>query len=227
LLQLILTKSSKSDLQKEAVIAVKLHAIGVLGRLVDNHRDNQSAAAAGGAIPQLLQHSKPSSAVIQNVKKSCIALFQQSAGFALGCLVESHHGNQSAAAAAGAIPHMVQLTKSSNSDVQGSSIFCLRRLITDHHANQSDAVAAGAIPHLLQIAKSSNAALQKDAVFALEFLVNSRHCMCTVCAAGASAPTAPVSDSACHLAPGSRVRIEGLQGRPEINGRTGVICGAL
>ncbi len=29
------------------------------------------------------------------------------------------------------------------------------------------------------------------------------------------------------LTPGSRVRIEVLQGRPEMNGRTGVICGAL
>ena len=46
-------------------------------------------------------------------------------------------------------------------------------------------------------------------------------------AAAASAAPAPVPGPACRLAPGSRVRIEGLQGRPEMNGRTGVICGAL
>jgi hypothetical protein len=46
-------------------------------------------------------------------------------------------------------------------------------------------------------------------------------------AAAASAAPAPVPAPARRLAPGSRVRIEGLQGRPEMNGRTGVICGAL
>ena len=225
LLQLIWTKSSKSDLRK-SVSAVKLQAVGVLGQLVNNHRDNQSAAAEAGAIPHLLQLTKPTSTAIR--KDSGIALFQQYAGFALGCLVEKHHGNQSAAAAAGAIPHMVQLTKSSNSDIQGSGIFCLRCLVINHHANQSAAVAAGAIPHLLQLTKSSNAATQKEADLALGFLVNSHHAnQEPACAAAASAATAPVSASARHLAPGSRVRIEGLQGRPEINGRTGVICGAL
>ena len=46
-------------------------------------------------------------------------------------------------------------------------------------------------------------------------------------AAAASAAPAPDPASARRLAPGSRVRIEGLQGRPDMNGRTGVICGAL
>jgi hypothetical protein len=46
-------------------------------------------------------------------------------------------------------------------------------------------------------------------------------------AAAASAAPAPVPASAHLLAPGSLVRLEGLQGRPELNGRTGVISGEL
>ena len=57
-----------------------------------------------------------------------------------------------------------------------------------------------------------------------------------VAAAACAAPAAanpllwnvtPVPAPVRLLTPGSRVRIEGLQGRPEMNGRTGVICGAL
>jgi len=46
-------------------------------------------------------------------------------------------------------------------------------------------------------------------------------------AAASAAPQMQSAAPARRLAPGSRVRIEGLKGRPEMNGRTGVICGAL
>ncbi len=57
-------------------------------------------------------------AIVQAVKVGDAAL-QQEAIDALGRLVSDHHGNKSAAAAAGAVPHLFQLTKSSNASLQG------------------------------------------------------------------------------------------------------------
>ena len=84
--------------------------------------------------------------------------------------MENHTDNQSAAAAAGAIPHLMQLTKSSNAALSGLpiiSVMALALLISNHHDNQSAAAAAGAVPHLMQLAKSSNVDLQERAVNAL------------------------------------------------------------
>jgi hypothetical protein len=42
-----------------------------------------------------------------------------------------------------------------------------------------------------------------------------------------STSAAPSPPSAASLQEGSRVRIQGLQAKPELNGRTGVVCGAI
>ena len=187
-----------------------------------------------------------------------------------------HHDNQFAAAAAGAVPHLMQLTKSSNAALQGSAVEALGRLVINHHDNQTAAGAAGAVECMCNLLSSVNPShhvpMILEAANTLNHLSsladNARRAvsMCAVAlllqlkarsgghesidqalaklaqvpsapppkpssepafAAAASAAPAPVPAPARRLAPGSRVRIEGLQGRPEMNGRTGVICGAL
>jgi hypothetical protein len=143
-----LAKSSNTALQQEAVNA--------LGNLVYNHHDNQTCAAAAGAVPHVMQLAKSSNTALQ-----------QEAVNALGNLVVYHNDNQSAAAEAGAVPHVMQLTKSTDTLLQGLAVVALRCLVFNHHDNQSAAAAAGAVPHVMQLTKSSNAALQQKAVRAL------------------------------------------------------------
>jgi hypothetical protein len=86
----------------------------------------------------------------------------------------------------------MQLTMSSNTDLQQQAVQALGLFVSNHHDNQSAAVAAGVASHLMQLTKSNDVALQHEA-----------------------------------LAPCSRARIEGLQGRSETNGQAGVFCGEL
>ncbi len=168
--------------------------------------------------------------------KSSDAGLQEFAVDALARLVSNHHDNQSAAGAAGAVECVCNLLSSFGH----SNIFrvpmaftaanTLNRL-SDLADNARRAVSIGAVPLLLQLKarsgghESIDQALAKLAqVPSAPPLMPSRE---TAFAAAASAAPALVSAPACRLAPGSRVRIEGLQGRPEMNGRTGVICGAL
>jgi hypothetical protein len=55
------------------------------------------------------------------------ASLQEAAVIALGSLVYNHHANQSAAAEAGAVPLLVQLTKSSNAALQQAAVNTLAR----------------------------------------------------------------------------------------------------
>jgi hypothetical protein len=137
--------------------------------------------------------------------KSSNAALQQEAVCALGNLVVYHNDNQSAAAAAGAVPHMMQLTKSTDTLLQGLAVVALGCLVFNHHDNQSAAAAAGAVPHLMQLTKSSNAALQREAVRALGCFSSAlpptpsnEH----VFAAAASAAPAPVLLVAMHCMDG-------------------------
>jgi hypothetical protein len=64
---------------------------------------------------------------------------------ALGHLVNVHPANQDAAAAAGAVPLMLQLAKSSDAALQREAVMTLGSLVSSHAANQSAAGAAGAV----------------------------------------------------------------------------------
>ena len=212
------TKSSIAALQQEAV-----HALGFL---VNNHHDNQSAAAAARAVPHLMQLTKSSNTTLQG-----------SAVQALGCLVNNHHDNQSAAGVAGAVEHMCNLLSS----------YCVRMAIKAANTltelssladNARRAVLMGAVALLLQLEARSGSHESIDQMrvklvqVAMYYMAHGAapppmpSSKPAFSAAGSPAP-APVPAPARRLAPGSRVRIEGLQGRPEMNGRTGVICGRL
>jgi hypothetical protein len=107
---------------------------------------------------------------------------------ALAGLVYNHHGNQSAAAAAGALPHLMQLTKSSDVIVQEAAVTALGSLVYRHHDNQLASATAGAASHLIQLTKSSSVSLQEAAVTALSGLViNHNDSQTAAAAAGARA----------------------------------------
>jgi len=206
-----LTKSSNTALRQQAVIALK--------EVVRNHHDNQSAAAAAGAISQLLQLTKCT-------HFSTIG----SALDALGRLVADHTDNQYAAGTAGAVECMCNLMKNYLMSFEYFPIaleaaFALNDLASLAE-NARRAVSMGAVPLLLQLNALSGGEQLIDQVLAKlgpPPMPSSEPSF----AAAVSAAPAPVPAPARRLAPGSRVRIEGLQGRPEMNGRTGVICGAL
>jgi hypothetical protein len=95
----------------------------------------------------------------------------------------------------------------------------LNCLLSSHADNARRAVRMGAVALLLQLkARSGGHLAKKGPPF---FLAIDK------ALANLAAAPAPDPAPARCLAPGSRVRITGLQGRPEMNGRTGVICGAL
>jgi hypothetical protein len=71
------------------------------------------------------------------------------------------------AAAAGAIPEMVQLAMSSDAAVQRAAVEDLHELIDNHEDSQSAAAAAGAISQLVHLTLSSDNSLQRAAVEAL------------------------------------------------------------
>jgi hypothetical protein len=222
------------QLSKSSDAALQLKAVVTLGILVINHHDNQSAAAAVGAIPHLLQ-----------LTKSSYAALQGSAVEVLGTLVADHTDNQSAAGVAGAVEYMCNLLSSKFSLIAAEAAGALNDLCS-LTSNARRAVSIGAVALLLQLKACpvGGTALQStgdrhisdqlkikhrfiDGVLAKLAQVPTAPPNEPVCVAAASAATVPFSASARHLAPGSRVRIEGLQGRPEMNGRTGVICGAF
>ena len=95
--------------------------------------------------------------------------------------------------------------------------------------NARRAVPMGAVPMLLQLNARSGGEQLIDQVLAklMKVALPPMPLSEPAFAAAVSAAPAPVPAHARRLAPGSRVRIEGLQGRPDMNGRTGVICGAL
>jgi hypothetical protein len=184
-----------------------------------NHHDNQSAAAAAGAVPHLMQLTKSSDAELQ-----------LQAVFALASLVANHHDNQSAAGAAGAIECMCNLLSTDFVPMALTASDTLNHL-SSLADNARRAVSMGAVALLLQLkARSSDHEWIDEVLAKLAQVPTAAPPMPSsepAFAAAASAAPAPVPAPARRLAPGSRVRIEGLQGRPEMNGRTGVICGAL
>ena len=211
-----LTKSSNADLQQQAVIA--------LGFLVNEHHDNQSAAAAAGAVPHLMQLTKSSNAFLQ-----------EDAVIALGCLVLNHHDNQSAASAAGAVECMCNLLSTDYVELAFAAAHVLYH-VSSLADNARRAVSMGAVALLLQL-KARSGGLEYTRSGGLEYIDQVLAKFAQVATAPpptpssepafAAAAPAPVPAPDRRLAPGSRVRIEGLQGRPEMNGRTGIICGAL
>jgi hypothetical protein len=213
-----LTNSRNTVLQQRAV--------GALGGLVYDHHDNQSAAAAAGAVPHLMQLTKSSNAALQG-----------SAVEALGRLVINHHDNQTAAGAAGAVECMCNLLSSVNPSHHVPMILEAANTL-NHLSSLADnarrAVSMGAVVWLLLLQTRynvTNGHPSIDQVLAkLEQVSSAPPQMPSsepAFTAAASAAPAPVPAPARRLAPGSRVRIEGLQSRPDMNGRTGVICGAL
>ena len=128
--------------------------------------------------------------------KSSVPFLQRESIFVLDCLVESHTNNQSAATAAGAIPQLMQLKGSIPIESPGHAEI---HALIDEVLSKLEQVPEALPP------QRSNVAAFPPAV----------------------ATPALVSAPVRRLAPSSRVRIEGLQGRPEMNGRTGVICGRL
>jgi hypothetical protein len=149
---------------------------------------------------------------------------------ALGCLVFKHHDNQSTAGAAGAVECMCNLLSSDYVPVAFEAASTLNYL-SSLADNARRAVSMGAVALLLQLKARSGGHESIDQVLArLAQVATAPPPMPSskpAFAAAASAAPAPVPAPVRRLAPGSRVRIEGLQGRPEMNGRTGVICGAL
>ena len=209
-----LTKSSNADLQQEAVDA--------LGFLVFNHHDNQSAAAAAGAVHHLMQLTKSGNNALQ-----------EEAVNALARLVNDHHGNQCAAGAAGAVECMCNLLSSDYVHMAFAAALTLNQL-SSLADNARRAVSMGAVallPQLQAVAGSvAGHEVIDEALAKLAQVPTAPPPMLSsdpAFAAAAFAAPAPVPAPARLLTPGSRVRIEGLQGRPEMNGRTGVICGAL
>ena len=65
----------------------------------------------------------------------------------------------------------MQLTKSSDAELQRQAVWALGHLVVCHNDNQCAAAAAGAIPLVMQLTKSSDAALQMRAVTTLGYLV--------------------------------------------------------
>ena len=143
--------------------------------------------------------------------------------------MNNHHDNQSAAGAAGAVECMCNLLSSDYVPVvfeAASTLNCLSSLAD----NARRAVSMGAVALLLQLKARSGGHESIDEVLAKLAEVPTAPPptpSSELALAAASAAPAPVPAPARRLARGSRVRIEGLQGRPEMNGRTGVICGAL
>ena len=159
--------------------------------------------------------------------KSSNTCHQGLAARALSRLVYKHYDNQSAAAAAGAVHHLMQLTKSSNADLQERAVDALGFLVFDHRGNQSDAAAAGAVPHLMQLAKSSNAPLQRTAVTALGCLIyNHNDNQSAAAAAGAVPHLMQLTKSSTYgLHQGCQVQLQGLLSREDLNGCFGYVCG--
>ena len=184
-----------------------------------DHADNQSAAAAAGAVPHLMQLAKSSNAALSGFAVD-----------ALGCLVFKHHDNQSTAGAAGAVECMCNLLSSGHVQRALTAANTLEYLCSLAD-NARRAVSVGAVALLLQLKARSGGNESIDHLLAqlaqvptVPPPISSSE---SVFAAAASAAPSPIPAPAHPLAPGSRVRIEGLQGRPELNGRTGVICGKL
>ena len=226
-------KICSADLKQEDLIKLARHAdqfaalqeevrmasnvILALAGLVDSHHDNQSAAAAAGAIHHLMQ-----------LTKSCNMALKQKAVIAIKAVVHNHLDNQSAAGAAGVVECMCNLLSFDILPIAFEAACALNNL-TSLADNARRAVSMGAVALLLQLNARSGDHPSIDQVIAkLTQVPTAPPPMPSsepAFAAAASAAPAPVPAPASRLAPGSRVRIEGLQGRPEMNGRTGVICG--
>ena len=103
---------------------------------MQNHADNQSAAAAAGAVPYLIQLAKSSNAALTGLAVD-----------ALGCLVFDHHDNQSTAGAAGAVECMCNLLSSDHAFTAANTLNYLCSLAN----NARRAVSVGAVALLLQL----------------------------------------------------------------------------
>ena len=193
------------------------NVILALAGLVDSHHDNQSAAAAAGALPHLMQ-----------LTKSCNMALRQKAVIAIKAVVHNHHDNQSAAGAAGVVECMCNQLSFNYLPIAFEAA-CALNALTSLADNAGRAVSMGAKALLLQLKARSGGEELIDQVLAKLMKVAPLPMPSSepAFAAAASAAPAPVPAPARRLAHGSRVCIKGLQGRPEMNGRTGVICGAL
>ena len=162
--------------------------------------------------------------------KSSDADLQRQAVVALASLVAEYTDDLFAAGAAGAVECMCNLLSSDYVPMAFAAAYALNQLSSLTH-NARRAVSMGAVALLLQLkARSGGHGLIDQALAKLAQVSTAPPPMLSsepAFAAAASAAPAPVPAPARRLAPGSRVRIEGLQGRPDMNGRTGVICGAL
>ena len=169
---------------------------------------------------------------MMQLAKSSNAALSGFAVDALGCLVFKHHDNQSTAGAAGAVECMCNLLSSGHVQRALTAANTLKYLCSLAD-NARRAVSVGAVALLLQLKArfrviSGGHEVIDEALAKLAQVPTAPSPMPSsepAFAAAASAAPAPVPAPARRLAPGSRVRIEGLQGRPEMNGRTGVICG--
>ena len=204
------------QLTKSNIATLQVPAVQALGNLVTNHRDNQSAVAAAGVVPHLIQLTKSSNPALQG-----------SAVEALGSLAINHHDNQSAAGAVGAVECMCNLLSSDYAPMVIEAANTLN-ILTSLADNARRAVSMGAVVLLLLLQTRYIGIESIDQVIAKLTQVPSAPPPMPssepAFVAAASAAPAPIPAPARFFAPGSRVRIEG---RPEMNGRTGVICGAL
>jgi hypothetical protein len=161
---------------------------------------------------------------------SCNLALRQKAVIALKAVVHNHHDNQSAAGAAGAVECMCNLLSFDCLPIAFEAA-CALNALTSLADNAGRAVSMGAVPLLLQLKARYIGHQSIDQVLAKLVKVSTAPPPMPssepAFAAAASAAPAPVPAPARRLAHGSRVRIKGLQGRPEMNGRTGVICGRL
>ena len=127
-----LASSSDSAVQKEAV--------DTLGSLVYNHSENQSAAAAEGAVALMVQLAKSSDAAVQ-----------MQAVDTLGRLVFHHAENQSAADAAGAVELMCTLLSTSSPVGLVENALVTLNSLAELSSNANKAVSLGAIATLTQL----------------------------------------------------------------------------
>ncbi|KAG1674385.1 hypothetical protein FOA52_012911 [Chlamydomonas sp. UWO 241] len=106
-------------------------------------KDTQSAIAAAGAIP----------ALVQMLVRDPMSSVQTSAADLLASLAFAHEENQTAITAAGAIPHLVQLLgRESTAALQMAAAYVLGHMAANHARNQAAIAASGVIPlvvHLL------------------------------------------------------------------------------
>ncbi len=133
-------------------------------RLSEGHGANAAALCDAGAVGAL-------AGVVLKGSGEARKTFAAATEGAISELFK-HSKNQSAAAVQGAIPLLVQLTKSSDADLQKRAVETIGLVVKNHSHNQTAAAAEGAIPLLVQLIKSSDAELQKRAVETLRALVH-------------------------------------------------------